>query len=330
MPLVTIPGGENMSREGFIFAGWTTSPALIMPFYKPYDDVPFSVTTTLYARWLPLNAFPIQELPDMLADFRNNAADNSAYIIYITKDEEININLTINQAIYEVPGTTNAILCIKNTAAVRKTITLGGGSAVYGPMFTIGKGVTLVLDGNITLVGKFGNNSPLIKVLLGGTVIINSGAEITGNINVASDGGGVLVEGGTLILNGGSITGNECRSDINNPYGGGAAIMADGKMIMNSGTISNNLAYTIAPAIYPCGGGVGMVNGRFTMNGGTIFGNVAHHGGGVYLYNHNFTMNGGTISSNIATVATGVFIQANPGSFILNGGIINDTIRYPP
>jgi hypothetical protein len=97
-------------------------------------------------------------------------------------------------------------------------------------MFTVDRGVTLILDDKIELRGR-SNNSALIRIEYGAHLIMNHGARITGNINSdtfsTSYVGGVSVQG-TFSMNGGEISGNTA-----NYYGGGVYVDA-------SSTYSNN------------------------------------------------------------------------------------------
>jgi hypothetical protein len=58
-------------------------------------------------------------------------------------------------------------------------------SSSKGSLFTIGDGLTLVLDNHITLQGHSSNNSSLIKVNSGGTVTMKGNTVISGNTLVA-------------------------------------------------------------------------------------------------------------------------------------------------
>jgi len=218
------------------------------------------------------------------------------------------------------------------------TITLTGDSAnrivslqmVYGSMFIIRSGVTLVLGNNITLQGHNANNAPLVIAHNGGTLIMNTGSKISDNTNTSSTGGGVVVSGGlgssasgNFIMNGGEISGNRAFGG-----GGGVAVSAFCTFTMNNGKIINNSANSY-------GGGV-LVYGSFTMEDGeisnnTLTGNPLHTiarqvlGGGVYVNQATFTMNGGKITGNTASDSFMFGVSSASG-----GGVyVNGITGYP-
>ena len=101
-------------------------------------------------------------------------------------------------------------------SGVPRTISL----SENGTLFAIGSGVTLALDGNITLEGRSlggngneNNNTHLVRVEEGGELIMIAGSNITGNNNISttgpSYGGAVFVNaGGSFNMLGGEISGN--------------------------------------------------------------------------------------------------------------------------
>ncbi|MCL2689149.1 MAG: hypothetical protein FWE57_04810 [Chitinispirillia bacterium] len=214
-----------------------------------------------------------------------------------------------------------------------------------GSLFTIGSGVTLILDNRIYLRGHGSNNAPLVRVNSGGMLIMKAGAKISGNSRGSNSGGGVVVDkGGSFLMEDGEISGNSVdgwsaagggvyvdegadflmeggRISGNSANGnGGGVYAADGRFTMTGGEISNNTASV--------GGGVYVSNGNFTMEGGRIFGNTANTtssssgGGGVYVDRTTFTMNGGEIARNTASSGGGVFVASN-ARIIKTGGTIH-------
>jgi len=180
----------------------------------------------------------------------------------------------------------NNVTIILNGGDSEKTITLSGN----GSMFTVGNGVTLVLDKNITLQGINSspfNNAPLVTVNSGGKLEMLTISTITNNINTSSNGGGVYVKsGGTFTMNGGTISENQSSE-----FGGGV-----------------------------------FVNGAFTMLGGFIYHNSAEDaGGGVYVENGTFNMVGGNIVINTTNGAGGGVYVSGYGTFTKEGGIIYGT-----
>jgi hypothetical protein len=182
-------------------------------------------------------------LAEKLQWLSTNAESNSRYFLEVTTayEELAPQNIT--------PSRSNITIQLKGTGNERIIALLGTGS-----LLSIGNGITLILDGNLTLAGTNSNTASFVTVASGGTLIMNKGAKITGNNNryvssssSSGDGGGVYVNGGTFTMSGGEISGNTA-----NYYGGGVYV--------GSGT--------------------------FTMSGGEISGNTAHYfGGGVYVNN---------------------------------------------
>jgi len=196
-----------------------------------------------------------------------------------------------------------------------RTLSLSG----PGSIFTVGSGVTLILDG-ITLRGMDANTASLVTVEPGGNLIMEEGTVITGNTvtgaNTSSVGVGVLVEG-TFTMNGGRISNNHI--DIATWSGGGGVFIYTGaKFEMKYGTISGN-------SVGNGGGGV-LSNGMFVMTDGAIYGNSSGQGGGGVSVGGEFIMEGGTISDNNAG-GGGVHICG--GIFSMNDGEIINSQRPP-
>ncbi|MCL2411063.1 MAG: hypothetical protein FWC97_05400 [Treponema sp.] len=197
------------------------------------------------------------------------------------------------------------------------TITIRGGSGSSnilsldgsGSMFTVGSGVTLILE-NIELRGISGNNSPLITVS-GGSFVMGEDSKISGNINTSSSvfGGGVsVINSGEFILDGGNITQN--RADE-----GGGVFVRDSVFEMQSGEILNNTANA--------GGGVYSQNAVFDMSGGNISDNTAVFGGGVMTQSDGiFEMTDGTIADNTASLRGGGVFVGVYGLFVKRDGEI--------
>lgn len=235
-------------------------------------------------------------LADKLNWLDTNAESDTAYVIEVTADEP-----TFAPWVLSYPA--GVSIRLKGSGSSR-TIRL----STNGSLFTVYSGVTLILDNNINLVGKAGNDSALVYV--DGILIMNSGATISGNTNSDVGGGGVL-DRGTFTMNGGTITYNH----NDNGSGGGVVITNNATFTMSGGEISNNTAYY--------GGGVAVESGTFTMSGkAKISGNTTSgFGGGVLVYDK-FTMNGGTIASNAAGYSGGGVCINNPGTFTKNRGTI--------
>jgi len=169
---------------------------------------------------------PGDNVADKMAWLRAFAQTGGNYIIEVRANETISDEIILSSG-----GKSNITITLRGIGANRTLNTR------YDGMFTVGSGVTLVLDNNITLTG--GSSSHMVNVD-GGALIMNNGTVITGAEDLAllfgKTGGGVKVKSGSFTMNGGTISGNK--------------VGAVGK-----------------------GGGVGLSGGTFTMNGGTISGN---------------------------------------------------------
>jgi TolB-like protein len=225
-------------------------------------------------------------------------------------------------------GNATKTITIKGDASVR-TISNNGDSA----LFVVPRGITLVLDSNVTLNGN--NQKDYIVSVEGGTLVMKSGSTVRdsqsygvivgsggtftmsgGAISGNSESGVYVASGGTFTMSGGAISGNS---------GSGVYVDSGGTFRMSGGTISRNSDSS--------GGGVrmgGSSGGTFTMSGGTISGNTASYGGGgVYVASidggNAFTMSGGTISGNTASSGGGVYVGGGSGggAFTMSGGTIS-------
>jgi hypothetical protein len=264
-------------------------------------------------------------LAQKLQWLNTNAQSNGTYTLEVTANEQLAPH-TLSYS-----GKSNITVILKGTGGVR-TVTLP--LSDNGSLFTVGNGVTLVLDENITLRGKpdYTNNSPLVTI--NGALIMNNGSKITGNlgINAYTDGGGVLVDyNGIFTMNGGEI------SDNNAATGGGVHVA--GTFTMSGGKITENLSRSDGGGVYvgrrwDTNSEAYLGTGTFTMTGGEISGNNSNSsgGGGVYLEGNQttFTMTGGKISGNSAGYpgsGGGVFVGSYEnftGNFTMNGGEISD------
>jgi len=271
---------------------------------------------------------PGVDLAAKLKWLKTNAQSNSAYLVTVDKNESLSgVSSSNSSSDNYLYGRKNIIIRLMGTDG-DKTVRLSSNGSIF-----IVRGVTLILDKNITLQGINNNNSSVVYVYgyYGevGVLEMRSGAKIFGNTvsssapypDMDSYGGGVSVkEDGIFIMNGGEISGN--TADRGEVIGGGVYVYRNGIFTMNDGEISgNNARY---------GGGV-YVKGAFTMNGGKISGNTASSsgggsGGGVSMDMYGtFTMNGGEISGNISKYrGGGVYVENDSkGMFTMNGGNIS-------
>ena len=267
---ITLPGAGNLARTGLIFNGWNTNASGTGTNYSANTSYTVNGNITLFARWDVSGLVPGAHLVAKLTWLNNNATSGANYII------EVNENEIIGPQTLSYSGRNNISITLRGIGAVRNV-----SLSANGAMFTIGEGVTLVLDNNITLQGRDNNTDALVSVAMGGTLLMNSGSTITGNRHVSANnnlyvyGGGVRVAG-SFTMNGGTISGNSVYSTHRGAYGGG--VSGGGTFTMNGGTISGNTAYGSIPfqtGIFNGYGGGVYFMGRFTKTGGTIFGYTA-------------------------------------------------------
>jgi uncharacterized repeat protein (TIGR02543 family) len=288
------PMWTDTSGDEYVFRGWYAD---VSHTGSPITTIPAGSTGNqkFYAYWeLVTITVSGETLEDALYWIKTNAAPVWNYIIRLTQDETTSA-ISQELLIY----TQNVEIKLVGDVAGR-TVTLGG----TGSLLTVGSGVTLILDANISLEGISGNNAALVKVNSGGTLVMETGSKISGNTN-SSNGGGVYVNsGGTFTMSGGEISSNT------GTYGGGGVYVA-GTFEMSDGEISSNTGTA-------GGGGVYVSSGTFTMSGGKISSNTGTYGsGGVYVDNSRFEMSGGEISgnTNTSTSSNGGGVMVLDGTF---------------
>jgi len=304
-----------ITKTGYVFGGWYKEADCTNKWDFNADTV--SGNIKLYAKWNNSNTIPGETLAEKLQWLISNAENDKNYLLEVSSAHEA----LDPQNLYYAGRNNITIQLIGNSA--NRVIELSS----KGSLFTITNGVTLILDNNITLIGRNDNDKPLITVNTGGTLIVNNGAKISGNTvstNYTDNcGSGVYVGGGTFTMNGGEISGNTVSSDYSNNYGGGVYV-GWGTSTMNGGVISGNTVFPYYSFGYSdCGGGVYVGGGTFTMSGGKISSNYAYSsGGGVYVgWSGTFTMSGGEISGNTSYYGGGVYVA--DGTITISGGEIS-------
>ena len=242
-----------------------------------YTDTGLSASTTYYYRVSAFSSDGASSLESAavsvttyasgflgyLAYIQASAVNNGAYTIELEADE------TIAPTTLSYSGKTVSITLKGKDAA--RTLTLQSS----GSLFTIGSGVKLILDHNVTLKGISGNTAALLRVNTGGTLEMNAGAKISGNTASATSssyasGGGVYVSGGTFTMNGGEISGNTASatsssSSSSSAYGGG--VYSSGKFSKTNagGTIyGSNAADTMLKNSV-------LLNGYSVSNGHAVY-----------------------------------------------------------
>jgi hypothetical protein len=215
------------------------------------------------------NKIGTQNLASSLSYISSNANNGDQYYIVLGSDESAaSINLSYS-------GLTVGITLMSGT---NRTIQL----VSSGPLFYPRYGVTLTLEGGITLRGTMNNNNSLVYLGNSARFVMHGGV-ISGNKNTNTSyayGGGVYIESGsTFTMSGGKITGNTVSAVAPSlgarSYGGG--VYVNGTFTMSGGEISGNTASATAEFVslaYPYGGGVFVGSGgTFTQLGGEISGN---------------------------------------------------------
>jgi hypothetical protein len=232
---------------------------------------------------------PLSGLAEQLAWLSSYAVDGGDYLI------ELKANETIDPTSLYYGGKTVKITLKGDTA--ERTVSLGN----TGSLFTVGSGVTLTLDNNVTLQGRSDNTASLVRVNSHGTLAMKGNAKITGNTalvsnNMASYGGGVSVSGSSFTMSdNASVSGNTA-------FIGGGVYVSDGSFTMSdNASVSGNTASS-------SGGGVSVDETTFTMSGNaSVSDNTASSeyqtsGGGVSAGGGSFTMSdSATVSGNTAS-----------------------------
>jgi uncharacterized repeat protein (TIGR02543 family) len=305
------------AREGYTFGGWYAAGDFSG---EPVTEIPRGSTgnKNFYARWDQAGPeiVPADSLVESLEWIRDNAEEGGAYKIILNKNEAI----SPQELSYE--GKNVSITLINDTT--EWTVSL----SENGTLFTVGSGVTLILDKNVTLQGR-DNNAPLVKVNGEGTLVMNNGAKVTGNYFSSfyygnNGGGGVHVSGGTFTMYGGTISGNSLS--INSGGGGGGVCVSDGgTFTMSGGIISGNFANFNGGY----GGGVYVNGGTFTKeSGGIIYGsneseelkNTAHNMSAVYV---------SWERQRLSTAGIDVILDSSKTGG-LGGWELNDNMSLPP
>ncbi|MDR0302062.1 MAG: InlB B-repeat-containing protein, partial [Treponema sp.] len=315
---ITLPGGDGLSKEWYLFNNWNTSADGTGTAYAAGASYTVTADIVLYTMW---GTVPGANLSAKFTWLDDNAKSDTKYLV------EVNANDNLVRRSLSYSGKSNITIKLEGIEG-EKTISL---YSILGSLFTIESVVTLILDNNIILKGLNNNNASLVKINSGGTLEMNEGAKITGNTNTSSEiyvyGGGVYVNGGTFIMSGGEISGNTVKttnSFTGSSICGGGVYVNSGAFTMRGGKISDNTINAINQYQSVCGGGVYVNSGTFIMEGGEISGNYANEtqfrGGGVYVNGGAFIMEGGEIFENKGSGE--VFV--NSGTFTMEGGEIFD------
>jgi len=214
-------------------------------------------------------------LSNKLAWLRSNAQSGGNYIIEIDADESPGfcgsgafMLVSCGQLFFTDGWGPSAGINRRNITITIRGV--GSNRTIRGG-FSVGPGVTLILDDKITLSGSEHSISSVL-VSSGGTLVMNDGSAIKGNKSLM-DGAGVHVsDGGTFIMKGGTISGNSSFPSME------AAERAANEAMMSAGTSRALYSKTTRDnerngILLMKGGGVYVSGkGTFTKTGGTITG----------------------------------------------------------
>ncbi|MCL2410107.1 MAG: hypothetical protein FWC97_00550 [Treponema sp.] len=294
-----------------------------------------------------------------------DVAQQVAALYILNDNNNLPASATIVTTIEDEPIAPQLLYFGGNPITITLTTGEHGGDTLLldrvGSMFTVGDGVTLILE-DIKLRGIAANSGyPVVLVSEGGTLVMNEDGLIFGNTNplsyimqfpegrVRRQGGGVRVDpGGTFNMNDGEISGNSAALGAgvhnrglfnmtgglitqNNATilgGGGVSNYSGGVFNMTGGRIYRN---STSSGMSVAGGGVRNI-GTFTMSGGRIYFNTTPSIGGgvsnmpVLRFEHNpvFNMEGSAIISNNTAVEGGGVNNNLNGVFNMSGGTITE------
>jgi predicted outer membrane repeat protein len=282
-------------------------------------------------------------LPEYFDWITDNAVSGGIYKIVLGEDvESMPIRLSYPRVTVMLKG-----------AGAARTLSLNQN----GTLFTVGSGVTLVMEKNIKLQGRrtynynavvsvsgeftmndgeiFGNYDRAVEVNHDGIFNMNGG-KITGNgrrgvysagrFNMnggeISDngGGGIELDYGNFSMTGGKITGNWVTGNYLDYYGGGNYKSGNvSQCVISGGEISGNTAKSEGGGIYSYA--------LLIITGGEIKNNTASAGGGIYV-DGTVNMSGGIVSGNNATGSGGgIYAEAFEKTSL--GGIVYGSDAYP-
>ena len=158
------------------------------------------------------------DLLDAIDWIKINGRGGGDFVIVLGKNESAPyINLTGMQA----------KITLKSDG-VERTVRYEGTRPSYS-LFTIGSGVTFLLEDDVALVGLRENSQPLIRVV-GGTFIMNGGSIRDNVVSSSEFGGGVYLQSGVFTMNGGTISGNTAGDR------GGGVFAGNSSTFIKSGT----------------------------------------------------------------------------------------------
>jgi len=325
----------ELDANGPGFIGWYTSGGTPVTTWTV-----FRADTRIFAKWLQDDGPPAQgSVAAQLADLRNAPGVPNARTITVNKDEKlkpqelsfggVGIVITLKgikpeETFYCWDGED----CQHENHLYTRDNYTNLSLHIPGAMFTVKKGVTLIIE-DVDIYGFHRNNTSLINIEDGGKVILRQNSMLAFNsVDSHLYGGAITVQkGGELVMEDGYFYQNFSRHPrfrLNDIMGGGAVWVRGGSFTMNGGLMFENVSLG--------GGGAVRVShgGTFIMNDGFLLENAAFFGGAVYVSGmedigastSTFIMNDGEIEENFSPLWGGAVSVATHGRFILNGGWI--------
>jgi uncharacterized protein (TIGR02145 family) len=255
-------------------------------------------------------------LKNKLTWLQSNAESGDSYIIKVNLDEIIDKTDDFSEIFtgsfsykgnLSYKGKSDITIILKGVGTNRTISREYNG----GTVFTVGSGVTLVLDnikiqtGRRILAGP-PSRGALVEVSDGGTLVMNDGSTITGAVypdngipgkgeyvSINSGGGVHIFNGGTLEMNDGSTI---IFNTNNFSNGGGVYVSSGGTFIMKGGIITSNVCFPIPDVAMMLAS-----KGKFNATG-----EEHYKGGGVYVSGKGtFTKTGGTITGYASDLGRG-------------------------
>ena len=212
---------------------------------------------------------------------------------------------------------------------ISKDVTLTGKYTIYradtytAGLFTVDAGVTLTLDGGITIDG---GNEWVFKEALFNESYANNGVDISSLVYVTPETEAPIATApicyisGTVIMNKATVKNHYAQSQ-NPPF-----VVSGGSLIMNDGaSATHNANVAGASVVYVTEGGEWILN-----DGVELYYNYANSGdsGVAYIMNSTVTMNGGDVHHNYQTKCAGLFLDLDGTSTaVMNGGHIHDNTQ---
>ena len=304
--------------HGNVFRYWATPGGT-----RVTTNTVFFEDSIVIASWI--SAADLEMVGPVAARLNELGAAPANAVINVSTDEEFMLPQTLRF------GGQPVTITLQGTATAGSPGRLTLSPHHTGALFTVGNGVTLLLQDNLHLSGSGRNTSALIVIEAGGRVEMEDGVVVrmNDNENTAHGGGFTVRMGGVLDMHGGSIEQNWSGDAgwLANWGGGAGVYVFGGRFYMRGGRITNNDGATSSAVWVNYGG-------RFEMfPGAEITSNISNRGivratgqwydpQETYRWRvSTFVKHGGLISGNISGALATVAIEM-PAVFTMYGGSI--------